>query len=121
MLLSSGKNFSNFETKLKGLNRFAWDIVKLIFCPEIYERSFQISEIEIVITFEWNSILTFCKKQWLRLIEIFKNYQTSFFDSWHPYRLNRAELYFLPLQFTIEEAPEDGFSLSFMHVFSATW
>ena len=71
MLWSSGENFSHFEQKLNGVNRFAWDILKLHFCPEIYERSYQISEIEIAKIFEQNLILTFCKKQWLRLIEIF--------------------------------------------------
>ena len=33
-------------------------------------------------TFERNQILTFSKKQWFRFIEIFENYQTSFFDPW---------------------------------------
>ena len=51
MLWSSGENFSNFEAKSRGLNRFAWDILKFHFCPEIYERSSQIPEMEIVIIF----------------------------------------------------------------------
>ena len=78
MLWISGKYFSSFEPKLY------WDILKLHFCLEIYERPYQIFEIEIVITFEGNWILILCKKQWFRLIEIFENKQTSFFDPWPP-------------------------------------
>ena len=50
----SVENFIYFEQKLKGMNRFEWDILKSHFCPQIYERSYQISEIDIVITFERN-------------------------------------------------------------------
>ena len=32
--------------------KIAVHILKIQFCPEIYERSYQISEIEIAITFE---------------------------------------------------------------------
>ena len=94
MLWSSGKNFSNFEQKLRGVNLFAWYTLKIHFCPEIYERSYQISEIEFAITFERNWILTFCKKQWFRLIEIFENNQTSFFDPWPLHRLNKDVHYY---------------------------
>ena len=70
------------------MNLFAWYILKFHFCSEIYERSYQISKIEISVTFERNQILTFCKKQWFKLIEIFKSKQSSFSDPWPPYRLN---------------------------------
>ena len=66
------------------MTRFVWDILSFNFCLEIYEKSYQISEIETVITFERNQILTFCKKQWFKLIAIFDNNQTSFFDPWPP-------------------------------------
>ena len=42
------------EPILKGVNRFASDILNFNFCPKIHERSDQISEIVIAITFKQN-------------------------------------------------------------------
>ena len=87
--LISFKSYHNFNVRQKcnfKISHAKW-FTPFNFCLKIYERPYQISEIEIVITFEQNLILTFCKKQQFRLIEIFENNQTSFFDPDPPYRL----------------------------------
>ena len=63
--LQNVKNLFRFKQKLKGVNPFAWNILKSHFVWKFIEQ---------------NWILTFCKKQWFRLNEIFKNNQTSFLD-----------------------------------------
>ena len=53
VLWSSGGNLSHFESRLKDLNRFAWDTSKINFCPKFYKRSYQqlLSRIEF-----WHSV-----------------------------------------------------------------
>ena len=63
------------------------DILKFRFCLVI-SISYQISWIEIVITFRWKRTLTSYKKQYFKLIEIPENNQTTFFDPWTSLNFN---------------------------------
>ena len=73
----SGKTFSQFKQKMKIL---AYTYLKFHFCPQIYNRFYQITDIEIKKTSEQNRILTYCKKQCFKFIELFTDNQTWFFD-----------------------------------------
>ena len=52
MLWSHDENFFHLEPKFQGMNGLVGDILNFHFCLESFERSYQISEIEIVMTFE---------------------------------------------------------------------
>ena len=59
--------------KVKGVEISAWTYLRLDFCLQIYEKSYQNTEIEITITIKRNWIFAFCKKHCFKFIEIFAN------------------------------------------------